>query len=75
MTDLLIRDVPEQDVRALNRLAARLGLSRNDYLKRQIAQEVSRAEPVRRLTVDDLRRHAEVFSGLEDEELMRQAWS
>ena len=75
MTDVLIRNVPEADLRRLDAKASRAGLSRNDYLKRQIAQDVSHGEPARKLTVEDLRRHAEAVADLLDEEVMRQAWS
>lgn len=35
MTDLLIRNINEDDVRAIDALATRLGLSRNELLRRE----------------------------------------
>lgn len=75
MTDVLIRNVPDEDLRRVDEKAARQGLSRNDYLKRAIAQEASRGEPTGRLTLDDLRSHAEATADLLDEDVMRQAWA
>ena len=39
MTDVLIRDVPEAVVAALDARASRLGLSRSEYLRRRLAQD------------------------------------
>ncbi len=69
MTDVLIRDVPEDDLKRIDEKAARLGLSRNEYLRRQIGQDAARrSEPV---TAQDFAK----FEDLADEELMRDAWS
>ena len=38
MPDVLIRDVPVDDLVRLDARAARLGLSRNEYLRRQLRQ-------------------------------------
>jgi hypothetical protein len=73
MTDILIRDVPEDVIAAVDARAAAVGLSRNEYLRRRLAQE-SRigARPVTR---QDLRAFAERCADLADPEVMRQAWS
>lgn len=72
MTDILVRDVPEDVVAALDARASRLGLSRNEYLRRRLAQEsVASPEPV---TVDHLTTFAETFADLTDAEVMRGAW-
>jgi plasmid stability protein len=39
VTDVLVRDVPEDVVAAVNARAARLGLSRREDLRRRLAQE------------------------------------
>ena len=39
MTDVLVRDVPDDVVAALDARAARLGLSRSEFLRRRLAQE------------------------------------
>ena len=71
MTDVLIRDVPDHVVAALESRAASLGLSRSEYLRRRLAQE---AMPIVRVTADDLRRSSEIFADLADPEVMRGAW-
>lgn len=71
MTDVLIRNVPEEDLRRIDEKASRLGMSRTDYLRRQIADDARRSAPDRPLTADDFAK----FADLADEDLMRQAWS
>ncbi len=72
MTDVLVRDVPDDVVAALDARAARLGLSRSQYLRRRLAQEaLPAAEPT---TTDDLSSFAETFADLADPEVMRGAW-
>lgn len=71
MTDILIRDVPEDVVAALDANAKRQGLSRNEYLRRQLALDVRRTG---RTTVEDLEWFAETFADLRDPEVMRRAW-
>jgi hypothetical protein len=72
MTDLLIRDVPDDVVAAIDANAGRLGLSRTEYLRRTLAQAAHRPAAV---TVQQLRRFAGAFADLADDEIMRQAWS
>ncbi|MEX1163072.1 MAG: antitoxin [Nitriliruptor sp.] len=72
MTDLLIRGVPEEVVSAIEVKAACLGLSRTEYLRRQMVRVASTTdEPV---TVEHLRRFGEIFADLGDVEVMRRAW-
>lgn len=72
MTDVLVRDVPDDVVAALDARASRLGLSRTEYLRRRLAQEaVTSPEPV---TVEHLRAFASTFSDLADGEVMKGAW-
>jgi len=72
MTDVLVRDVPEDVVAALEARAARLGLSRSEYLRRRLAQDAAmHAVPV---TTDDLAAFAESFADLSDPDVMRGAW-
>jgi hypothetical protein len=72
MTDVLIRDVPDDVIAALDAHASRLGLSRSEYVRRRLAQDaVAQASPVR---VSDLARFADVFSDLSDPDVMSQAW-
>ena len=43
MTDLLVRDVPDHVVAAIDAKAKRLGLSRTEYLRRQITRAATGA--------------------------------
>jgi hypothetical protein len=76
VTDVLIRDVPEAELRNYDARLKVLGLSRNDALKRHIISEGSKPQQGRRkLTAGDLRRHASYVADLADEEIMRLAWA
>jgi len=71
--DILIRDVPAGDLARIDAHAARLGLSRTEYLRRRLHQDAAR--PMAPVTVDDLRAFAVRFGDLDDPGVMRQAWS
>ncbi|GAB91748.1 type II toxin-antitoxin system VapB family antitoxin [Gordonia rhizosphera] len=72
MRDILIRDVPDDVVAAIDARAARLGLSRTQYLRRRLTQDARTDDaPV---TVDDLRSFATRFAALADDEVMSQSW-
>jgi hypothetical protein len=73
VTDVLIRDVGEEHLARIDKRAARLGLSRSEYLRRRIVQDASREEG--RTTVADLQRAAVLSRDLLDEKVMRDAWS
>ncbi|MGH8931047.1 MAG: type II toxin-antitoxin system VapB family antitoxin [Egibacteraceae bacterium] len=72
MADLLIRDVPDEVVAALDANAKRLGLSRSEYLRRRLAGEG--AELGEAVTVDDLVTFADTFTDLREPEVMARAW-
>lgn len=72
MTDLLIRDVDPADIRGIDALAARLGISRSELLRREVKKLAQRgAEPVTR---ERLRQSAELLVDACDEDVMAQAW-
>ncbi len=73
MTDMLIRDVPDDVIAALDSHAARLGLSRSEYVRRRLAQDAATSgSPV---SVADLALFAETFGDLADEDIMSRAWT
>jgi plasmid stability protein len=72
MTDMLIRDVPDDVVAAIDARASRLGLSRSEYVRRRLAQDA--ATTGTSVSVQDLARFTEVFGDLDDPEVMSQAW-
>lgn len=69
MTDVLIRNVPDEELAYIDERAAGLGLSRGEYLRRQIAQDAVRGSGV--VTTDQFGK----FADLADDDLMREAWS
>lgn len=72
MSDVLIRDIPDDVLASLDAIAARLGLSRTEYIRRRLAQDAQTARVT--VTAADLRRLRGTVAGLGDPELMRQAW-
>lgn len=72
MSDVLIRDIPDDVLASLDAIAARLGLSRTEYIRRRLAQDAQTARVT--VTAADLRRLRGAVTGLGDPELMRQAW-
>lgn len=73
MSDVLIRGLAEDDVRRIDAEAERRGLSRNEYLRREVSRLAQHGG--RPATRADLTRAAEIVADLGDEDLMRQAWS
>jgi plasmid stability protein len=71
MTDILIRDVPDDVIAAVDTRAARLGLSRSEYIRRRLAQDAAATAAV---STQDLARFAEVFRDLADPDVMSRAW-
>lgn len=73
MTDILIRDVPDEILSVIDSKAKRLGLSRSAYLRRALERE--RVESPARVTVDGLERFAALTADLDDPDVMTAAWS
>lgn len=72
MSDVLIRDIPDDVLAALDQLAARLGLSRTEYIRRRLAQDARTARTT--VTTDDWRRFAAAYGDLADPAVMDRAW-
>jgi Ribbon-helix-helix protein, copG family len=72
MADVLIRDVPDEIVVALDAHAGRLGLSRSEYLRRRLAQDAATSSSA--VSVEDLARFADEFGDLADPDVMGRAW-
>jgi plasmid stability protein len=72
MTDMLIRDVPDDVIAAVDARASRLGLSRSEYVRRRLAQDAAAADQA--VTTQDLARFADVFADLSDPDVMSRAW-
>ncbi|MEA2716012.1 MAG: hypothetical protein QOI99_329 [Actinomycetota bacterium] len=72
MPDILIRDVPDDVVAAIDAKAQRAGLSRTEYLRRALSRE--RSDEAGDVTVEDLERFASSFADLDNPEVMGEAW-
>lgn len=72
MTDILIRDVPADVIAAVDANARRLGLSRTEYLRRQLIRDAAR--PAQTVTMADLEWFADTFTDLDDPDVMARAW-
>jgi hypothetical protein len=73
MTDILIRDIPDEVLAAIDARAKRVGLSRTEYLRRTLERErVGSSGPV---TVDHLDRVATLAADLDDPDVMSGAWT
>lgn len=72
MSDILIRDVPDDVLAAIDSKAQRAGLSRTEYLRRTLARE--RAGGATEVTVEDLADFASTFADLGDDGVMDGAW-
>lgn len=72
MSDVLIRDVPDDVLAAIDARAAEMGLSRVEYIRRRLAQD-ARIVPLR-VTPEDLVRLGGTLAGLADEQVMNEAW-
>lgn len=73
MADILVRDVPDEVVAAVDATARRQGISRSELIRRLLAQQKVLADPAP-VTVEDFRRFSETFRDLGDPEVMRGAW-
>jgi hypothetical protein len=69
---MLIRDVPDDVVAAVDARASRMGLSRSEYVRRRLAQDAATTGTA--VSVQDLSRFADLFDDLDNPEVMSQAW-
>lgn len=73
MPDVLIRNVPAEDLERLDEQARRAGLSRADFLRRQLHLQARLT--INRVTVDDLSAMTSLLADLADPDVMDAAWS
>lgn len=72
MSDVLVRDIPDDVLAALDAHAGRLGVSRSEYIRRRLAQDASVGAVA--VSAEDLRSFADVFADLADPSVMTGAW-
>ncbi len=73
MPDVLIRHVPAEDLKLLDEQAARLRISRSEYLRRHLHREARRI--VGPVTAGDLRALGHLVADLADHAVMPDTWS
>lgn len=72
MPDVLIRNVPEAVLAEVDAHAARLGISRVEYIRRRLAADAATSSA--RVSTLDLRKFRDKFADLADQEVMDTAW-
>lgn len=72
MADMVISDVSEETVRAIDAAAGRLGLTREEYLRRLVDREAATGRLA--VTPEGLARFANRVAELDDAETMDAAW-
>ncbi len=73
MTDILIRDIPDEVIAAIDARAKRVGLSRTEYLRRTLERE--RAGVSGPITLEHLEKVATLTVDLDDRDVMSNAWT
>lgn len=73
MTDILIRNIPEDVVALLDEQARTAGLSRVEYVRRRVVSDATRSRGT--VTRTDIVRLAKLTGDLDDPEVMKSAWS
>ncbi len=73
MTDILIRDVPDEVLAAIDTKAKHVGLSRTEYLRRALERE--RTQDSGPIGIEQLARIAALTKDLDDPDVMSNAWS
>jgi hypothetical protein len=72
MADVLIRDVPDAVLAGVDAHAARLGLSRVEYIRRRLAADAATTSA--HVSENDLRDFADRFADLANDQVMGAAW-
>ena len=72
MADVLIRDVPDAVLARIDAHAARLGISRVEYIRRRLAADAATASA--QVSVHDLCEFADRFADLASDRVIGAAW-
>lgn len=72
MTDILIRNIPEDTLNRIDTMARKQKLSRSEYLRRYL-DHIAGVETLS-ASMDDLRRAASAASDLLDPQIKEQTW-
>jgi hypothetical protein len=75
MTDILIPDITDDELSAIDKRAEEQGLTRIEYLKRKITQDNQWEDPdLPELTDEDMKTFTETFKDARNPEIMRKLW-
>lgn len=72
MTDVLVRDIPDDVLARIDAKADRLGLSRVEYIRRCLTSDANVESGS--VTAEDFRVFTTTFADLADPEIMDAAW-
>ena len=72
MSDVVIRDIPDDVLVVLDQLAARMGLSRTEFIRRRLIQDARAAQMS--VTPEDWNRFTDSYRDLSDPAVMDHAW-
>ena len=72
VADVLLRDIPESVLAAVDAHASRLGLSRVEYIRRRLAADAATSGAS--VSAADLRSFADKVTDLADPQVMGAAW-
>jgi hypothetical protein len=75
VTDVLIRDVTDVVIAAIDAKARRIGISRSEYIQRILALDHDAATAEAGTGVRSLQLFTERFRDIDNPEVMRRAWS
>jgi hypothetical protein len=72
MSDVVIRDIPDDALAVMDQLAARMGLSRTEFIRRRLIQD-ARAARIS-VTAEDWSRFTDTYRDLGESAVMDHAW-
>jgi len=72
MSEILIRGVPDDVLAVLDQLAARMGLSRTEFIRRRLIQDARAARMS--VTQEDWNRFTDSYRDLSESAVMDHAW-
>jgi len=73
MADILIRDIPDEVIAAIDARAKRVGLSRTEYLRRTLERERSSLSVP--ITLEHFEKFVKLTIDLDDRDVMSNAWT
>ena len=72
MSEILIRGIPDDVLAVMDQLAARMGLSRTEFIRRRLIQDARAARMS--VTPEDWNRFTDSYRDLSESAVMDHAW-